>query len=141
MMGGPTAPVDENIFANESWMKSAAAAAILNLQIALNAVNAGTAGENAILNTLQTSVVNVGLLNGSIITGKAFTPAQKSYIAQVTGVQNAWIQVQNDGYWLDVEIVPYVDPTTELPGYECTYLLVYSKGDVVRFVSGNHVLI
>src|ERR1700744_6129360 len=56
MCGGAADPTDENVFSNESWMKAAAAAAIMNLQIGTNEISADTDGENAVTNVLMVSV-------------------------------------------------------------------------------------
>ena len=141
MCGGATDPTDENVFSNESWMKATAAASIMNLQLGTNEISADTAGENAVTNALMTDVVNAGLFNGTIRKGKPLTSQAQAYITSLTGNSNAWIQVQNSGYWLQVVIVPWTDPITQLPGYQIQYTLIYSKNDVVRFVSGTHSLI
>jgi hypothetical protein len=141
MMGGPTDPVDANVYSNESWLKSAAGAAIINLQLALTKIPANTSGENKITNALQGKVIVPALNNGTISVGKPLDAEQISAVTDFTGDPNAWRQVQNAGYWLQVVIQPYVDPTTNLPGYEAVYTLAYSKDDVVRFVSGRHGLV
>jgi hypothetical protein len=141
MCGGPTDPIDENVYSNESWMKGAAAAAIMNLQIGVPEIPADTSGENMVTNVLFSNLVVAGLRNGSIRVGKPLDANQKAYIDTVTGITNSWVQVQTDGYYLAVEIVPYTDPLTQLAGYQIEYLLVYSKNDVIRKVLGTHALI
>lgn len=141
MCGGATDPTDENVFSNESWMKAAAAAGIMNLQVSVNEISADTAGENAVTNVLMASCVTPGLRNGSIRKGKPLTAQQQAYITSLTDDPTAWVQVQTSGYWLEVEVVPWTDPVTQLPGYQIQYTLIYSKNDVVRFVQGTHSLI
>lgn len=139
MMGGNTSPSDQNVYANEQWLKDAAGARIMSLLLALPRLSANATGRSQVLGVLQ-SIVDDALFNGTISVGKPLTPVQKLYIGQITGDENAWRQVQNIGYWLDVVIAPYTadDDTTE---YKATYTLVYSKDDAIRKVEGSHVLI
>lgn len=138
LMGGTSAPIDMNTYANEQWLKDAAGAAVMALLLALPEVSANVQGRSEIMTQLQ-SVVDSALFNGAISVGKTLTAAQKLAVYSATGDGDAWYQVQNSGYWLDVVIAPYsIDGRTE---YQATYTLVYSKDDVVRKVEGTHVLI
>lgn len=139
LMGGATAPVDMNVYANEQWLKDAAGAALMSLLIAANRVPANAAGRAQILGVLQESI-DRGLDNGVISVGKTLTAAQKVFISQQSGDALAWHQVQNAGYWVDAVIVPYVAPggVTE---YKAVYTLLYSKDDAVRLIEGTHSLI
>ena len=66
-------------------------------------------------------------------------PDGRVYIAQVTGSQTAWQQVQSIGYWVNVVIQPYiVDGVTE---YKAVYTLIYSKDDDIRLIQGSDILI
>lgn len=140
LMGLSTDPVDMNTYANEMWLKSAAGTGVMSLFLAKAKVSANVQGRSEILSTIQVSAVQPGLFNGTISVGKTLTPIQISYINDATGDSNAWRQVQNSGYWLDVVIAPFstTDGRTE---YKATYTLVYSKDDVVRKVEGTHSLI
>lgn len=139
LMGGASAPVDMNVFANEQWLKDAAGAALMSLLIGSNRVPANAAGRAQILGVVQ-EAIDGGLLNGVISVGKTLTAAQKVFVAQQSGDELAWHQVQNIGYWVDAVIVPYVGPggTQE---YKAVYTLLYSKDDAVRLVEGTHSLI
>jgi hypothetical protein len=139
MMGGATAPVDMNVYANEQWLKDAAAAAIMSLLLSLPKVSANTQGRSQLLTTLQ-SVIDRALFNGTISVGKPLNNTQKIYIENVTGDPDAWYQVQTIGYWLDVIMESYVtqDGRTE---WKAVYTLVYSKDDTIRKVDGTHILI
>ena len=101
----------------------------------MNQVQANNYGVNLILAVLQ-GVINQALLNGTISVGKTLTIAQQMYITSATGDSLAWHQVQNNGYWVDVVIT---NPSTNV--YVATYVLIYSKDDVIRKVTGTHTLI
>jgi hypothetical protein len=139
LSGLPTSPSDMNVFANEIWLKDAAGVAIINLLLSVSQVPANKSGTGLILSVLQ-NVIDQAVNNGTISVGKTLTNNQKLYITQITGDPNAWQQVQNIGYWINCVISPYTDEggNTE---YQAVYTLIYSKDDVIRKVTGTHVLI
>ena len=139
-MGGlATDAVDQNVYANEIWLKDAAGSSIMTLLLSLPKVSANNAGKIQLQGVLQ-SVIDQALFNGVISVGKTLSTAQKLFISQITGDDLAWHQVQNNGYWYGVTFETYVtvDSRTE---YKAVYTLVYSKDDAIRKVDGTHVLI
>jgi hypothetical protein len=138
MMGLPVDPRDQNTYANEMWLKDASTAAILTLLLALAKISANAKGRAQVLAILQ-SVINLAILNGTISVGKPLTETQKLYIAEQTGNPKAWYQVQNQGYWVDAQIVPYVEEL--VTKYKIVYTLIYSKDDIIRKVEGRDILI
>lgn len=138
LCGGITAPVDMNTYANEQWLKDNAGVGIMTLLLAETEVPANTKGRSMLLAQLQTTIA-AARFNGVISIGKTLTVAQQLAVTNATGDPNAWRQVQNSGYWLDVSIVPYTN--NGVTEYKAIYTLVYSKDDTVRKVEGSHVLI
>lgn len=134
----PTNITDMNAYVNEIWLKDAAAVEILNLLLGLGQVAANSQGRSQVLATLQT-VIDQALLNGTISVGKTLSNAQRAFITNETGDENAWHQVQNAGYWVDCQIVPI--PNVSPTQYEADYTLIYSKDDVIRKVVGTQTLI
>lgn len=131
-------PVDQNTYANEQWLKDALAAQLLSLLLALAKVSANTQGVAQITAVMQ-AVINQALSNGTISIGKPLNAIQKLYITNATGSNTAWQQVQANGYWLNVVIVPFVvDSVTK---YKAVYTLIYAKDDVIRFIQGSDILI
>lgn len=139
LMGGPAAPVDMNVYANEQWLKDDAGAVVMELLLNKARVSANAKGRIETLGVLQ-STITKALFNGTISVGKPLTQVQKTYIAEITGDENAWFQVQNIGYWIDCVITSEVtqDGRTE---WKAVYTLIYSKDDAIRKVEGTHVLI
>lgn len=139
LCGTPTDPVDQNVYANESWFKSAAGAAFMSLLLSVNQLPATLMGSGRVKTVLQ-SVVDQGLFNGVIAPGKTLTTQQQLFVTQQTDDPLAWHQVQGLGYWMEVVIQSYVteDGRTE---YEAVYTLIYSKSDSIRKIQGSHVLI
>ncbi len=140
LCGGSTAAVDTNIFCNEIWMKATISTAVLNLLMAVGSVPVNSAGASMILGVIQ-PVINTGLLNGVIQSGKTLDATQRVYIGQVTGDLLAWRQVQTLGYWITVSFASYTNTTTGLTEWKAIYKLIYSKGDAIRFVEGSNILI
>lgn len=139
LMGGNTAPVDMSVFAAEMWLKSDLKSGFLNMFNALPGLTPGTQGRAIIKSYIQ-ATVDRGLLNGAILTGKELTTTQKAYITQVTGDEDVYQQVQNDGYWYDIDFESNVTQAG-VTEYQAVYTLIYSKADKVRKVVGTHTLI
>ncbi|HUV84133.1 MAG TPA: DUF3383 family protein, partial [Methanosarcinales archaeon] len=128
-----------NTYANEQWFKDSAGASIMSLLLSLAKVSANIKGRSQIISTVQ-SVINEALFNGTISIGKDLNNTQKIFISEITGDDDAWMQVQNIGYWLDATIESYVAPSS-LTEYKAVYTLIYSKDDAIRSVDGTHILI
>ena len=139
MLGLATDPVDMNVYANEMWFKDLVGSTIMSLLLSLSRVSANSTGRAQLI-AIITSVVGQAVFNGTISIGKPLSTIQKLYIAQLTGDELAWHQVQNIGYWLDCRLQSYVtvDGRTE---WKAVYTLIYSKDDAIRKVEGSHVLI
>lgn len=138
MMGLPVDPLDQNTYANEIWLKDALAASIMTLLLALTQIPASPQGRAQILSIMQ-PIINQALANGTISAGKTLSATQQLYITNATGDPLAWKQVQNIGYWVTVQIVPYV--VSLVTKYKAVYTLIYSKDDVIRLVQGTDILI
>lgn len=139
LQGLAIAPSDMNVYANEMWLKDASGVNIMDLFLNFSQIPANATGALQIKTILSDAVIPVALSNGTIEAGKTLTTEQIMLITQITGDNNAYQQVQNVGYWLDVIIQPVtVGPSTE---YNAVYTLIYSKDDVIRKVDGQHILI
>lgn len=138
MMGLASDARDQNTYVNEIWLKDAMAASIMTLLLALSKVSANATGRAQILNIMQ-GVIEQALSNGVISVGKPLTNVQKAYITQVTGDNQAWQKVQNQGYWLDC-VIQQVN-NSGIIEYIAKYTLLYSKDDVIRKVEGADILI
>jgi hypothetical protein len=134
LMGTDTSPLDMNTYANEQWLKRQIGATLLNLLLTVTQVPANTQGIAMVTAVIHAALI-LALLNGTISVGKTLTDAQKAQIDILTGIQNSWRAVQNQGYYLVV--------STEFisPNWQINYLLVYSKEDDIRFINGIHSLI
>ncbi len=134
LMGLAADPLDMNIYANEQWLKDAAAVAIMNLLLALSAVPANDTGRTQVLGVVQ-DIIEQALFNATISVGKTLNATQQAFIAQVTGDDQAWRQIETIGYWIDAEVVE------DGGEFKIVYTLLYAKADAVRKVEGTHTLI
>lgn len=139
LQGGATAPLDMNVHFNEQWFKSALQADFLGGFLALSQIPANDQGRGAVFGLLQ-GRIDQAKRNGTISVGKTLSALQQVAVTQITNDSDAWRDVQSNGYWADVVIVPYTGPsnTTE---YKAVYTIVYSKNDVVRKIEGSHNLV
>lgn len=132
LFGGSTNPSSLNVYANEASLKSSISTAILNALLANGKISANIDGESIIYSVI-TGVINDSLDSGIISSGKTLTVQQEASILSLTGNPNASIAVENSGFYLTVTANPSANTID--------YLLVYSKDDVVRSVTGIHSLI
>lgn len=138
LMGGPTAAVDMTAYAGEIWLKDALLSTIMGGFLALPSMPANSEGRIILLSLMQ-SPFDQALDNGVFSPGKPLTSIQKAYITQVTGDNEAWRQVQSKGYWVDATIVSNV--VNGITVYSAAYVLLYSKNDQIRKVTGSDILI
>lgn len=138
LQGLDTSPSGINVYANEMWLKDSIGVGIINLLLALPQVAANNVGASQVKSVIDDSV-QLSLVNGTIEAGKTLTNIQRAFITEITKDDQAYIQVQNLGYWLRVVIEQNeVGPSIE---YKAVYTLIYSKDDVINKVVGQHVLI
>ena len=140
MCGLAVTPQFMNIFSNEQWFKDYTAAGLMNLMLALPQLSANAGGIAQIMIVLQ-SAISQALFNGVVSVGKQLTTLQQIYITQQTGDNNAWLQVQNSGFWFNCTVAPTVDNISGLTIYNANYTVIYSKNDAVRAIIGTHALI
>lgn len=138
LTGTATDPVDQNTFANEQWLKSALAAQLMTLLLTVAAVSANLNGQAQITAVLQ-GIIQQALSNGTISVGKPLSTVEKLYITNATGDNQAWLQVQNLGYWLNVAIVSFT--VGSITKFKAVYTLIYSKDDIIRLIEGTDILI
>jgi hypothetical protein len=124
--------VNMNTFANEQWLKDAVDTSIFNLLLALDKLSANAEGRNKLIRVIR-GVVTSALTNGTISPGKTLTEIQKIAIADLSGDSNAWYQVATSGFWLNASV--------DAVAGTASYILIYSKDDVIRAVNGQHALI
>lgn len=136
--GFNTDGIDSAIFDNEAWLKDHIATDVLNAFLALDFISADRDGKAIITGILETNA-SLALINHVFANGTTLDNNQKAYITQLTGDENAWLDVQNNGYKF------YVDLTVQSQGnsqiHVAEYTLIYVKNNVIRKVEGTNILI
>ena len=126
-----------NVVYGEIYVKDAITTAALNLLVAVDSP-ASKVGD-AMFRAVVIPEIEACKTNGIISTGKPFTTIQQAYIDNLTGEEGSWRTVQNNGYILQSEVKMYnTDGTTK---YKWSYVLIYSKGDLIIKVEGSDILI
>lgn len=126
-------------FFNEIWLKDAITVAMMNEFIANENIAADVSGNQRISGAITTICQEEAKFNGVISIGKELTVLQKASITEMSGDDQAWVQIQSLGFWLDVNIVPQVDQG--ITTYVGEYLLIYAKGDSISMIDGRNVAI
>lgn len=130
---------DMGVYSNEIWLKDAIITEVLNRFVSMRKIPANESGKSTLALAVQ-GVVQEALNNGVILSEKALTNNQIAYITQITDDPDAWMQVQNSGYWFDAQIKQRQN-SAGVTEYYFDYILIYSKGDSVRKVEGSDILI
>lgn len=129
---------DSAIFDNEAWLKDAITTDMLNAFLGLDFISADNDGVAVLTGILQNNCSEA--LNNHVFSGgKVLTNSQKAYITQLTGDENTWLDVQNNGYLFNVEIGTETSGSATV--YIGEYMLIYLKNDVIRKVEGKNILI
>ena len=129
---------DMGVFFNEIWLKDAFIVAFFNLLLAVPQLPAGRKGEDMVRGVML-EWIELAVTNGTILPLKDFTATQKAAIDNLTGVADSWQKVFANGWWLDINVRPVTSGgKTE---YQLNYVLVYSKGDSVKKIVGNDIMI
>lgn len=129
---------DTAIFDNEAWLKDAIATDMLNAFLGVDFISADEDGK-AILSGVLSNNCEEALNNHVFSKGKILTNSQKAYITQLTGDENAWLDVQSNGYIFEVDVT--TETLKEATIHVGTYTLIYLKNDVIRKVEGKNILI
>lgn len=129
---------DQNIYVNEIWLKDALCTKFLNYMLLTSNWYANKSGQ-AIGQGLVVDIIERAKLNGTITTEKEISEADKVYIYNVTADENAWRQIYQLGYYLITSITKVTINNQET--YQFNYTLLYSKGDSIKKVEGQNILI
>lgn len=131
LTGGASDPLALNVQTNEMWLKARCKATLLNLQLGTGILSADIDGEGAIYGVLSSGPIEEAKLNGVIKAGKTLTAVQRLAVSEITGDPLAALQVEAQGWWLEVTA----------HGNLAQYTLVYAVADQIRRVEGSHNLI
>ena len=129
---------DSAIFDNEAWLKDHISTDILNAFLAIDFISADRDGK-AIITGILESNATLALNNHVFSNGATLDNNQKGYITQLTGDENAWLDVQNNGYKFYIELTKESQGNAQI--HVAEYTLIYAKNNVIRKVVGSNILI
>ena len=130
---------DMGVYANEIWLKDYVVTEGLQLLINKKRVPANNNGKNMFIAVLQ-NVANKALNNGTIDPGKTLTDSEVAYVTSLSeGSINAYKNVEQNGYWYNVDIIKEVVGNTYKNVLK--YMLIYTKGESIRKIEGSHILV
>lgn len=128
---------DAGVYYNEMWLKDDIFTRMLNAFISVKRIAANSDGALQIRGIITNSVQQA-LLNGTILIGKTLSDSQILQITELTGDDDAWRQVENNGYYLTVGVEMVMENGIER--FKASYTLCYAKGDSIVKVEGYDVL-
>lgn len=130
---------DMGVYANEIWLKDYVVTEGLQLLLNKKRVPANNNGKNMFIAVLQ-DVANKAINNGTIDVGRNLIPAEIAYVTSIAdGNVNAYKNVEQNGYWYNVEIIKESVGNTYKNVLK--YILIYAKGDSIRKIEGSHILV
>lgn len=129
---------DSAVFDNEAWLKDHIATDLLNAFLGLDFISADKDGLAIVTGVLEDNA-NLALKSHVISNGQTLDNGQKAYITQLTGDDNAWLDVQTNGYKFNVTIT--VQNVGNAKVHIAEYTLIYVKNNVIRKVIGRNILI
>ena len=131
--------LDTACYCNEVWLKDAIAVELLNTFIALEKIPANNVGAAIVRNAI-TTILAEAVNNDTVTVGKTLDNVQRTYVDRTAGVADAWQDVENYGYWLNVA-VRHRTLSGGRVQYYADYVLIYAKGDAIRKVEGSDILV
>lgn len=126
--------VDLGIIRDKMWIQSAVEAGWFNLAGNANRIPANSDGAQMVY-SMVLGVAMQGVENGCILTNKGLSAEKQTQVVQYTNTAAAIEAVQTTGYYISAQVVE------DGSDFVCRYVLVYSKGDHIAKVVGQHVLV
>lgn len=127
-----------SVYCNEVWLKSRIATDLIDLMVSVEKIPANADGELLIRSVISTDA-ELAISNGVIEKNKTLDAAQRRKVYNLTHDNEAYREIEQGGYRLEVEIVKGTKFNTE--EYKAVYRLIYSKGDAICAVEGTHFLV
>lgn len=125
---------DMTIAFNAIWLKNSVIVNTLNLFLLNDSIPANADGVAKIEANLN-DVWAQGIDNGVILRNKTITNSEKAFVEAQTGDENAWLAIQQNGFWFNCSI-----ETDSVSGEKFfSFLLIYGAADQIRKVEGTHI--
>ena len=129
---------DTSVYLDSIWLTSKIEEGWMTL--AVDNGNVPSDGDGlAKIQAMLNGVINNALDNGVILTNKTLSESAKQEVISLTGEEEAVERVQEYGYVLRLNLT--AETVNENETHVCNYLLIYGKGDSVKKINGQHVLV
>lgn len=127
--------VQLGVYVDEAWIRSEIEAGWFRIATGSTRIPANLSGVTRV-NAMITDVAEMAIENGCILVDKPLTREQIETINEIANTDGAAVSVQSMGYYINVDL-------REVEGgrYEVQYTLIYSKGDHIGKVVGQHYLV
>ena len=123
-----------SVYCAEVWLQDRFSVTLLNLMLE-NEKLSPTTDSLVIVSSRMTVQIQAALANGMIQSTPTLANPTRVYVDQIAGADNAWQEVEKDGYAL---VLDFADNLAVGGGKCITYKFIYSKMGVRRFSSGTH---
>lgn len=125
---------DLGVIRDKMYLQSRVEQGWFNLVGSVNKVPANASGAQTVYSMIV-GIAMDGVANGCILANKTLSAEKQAMVLQYAGTEAALDAVQTDGYYVAAEVVEDGNK------YACRYILIYSKGDHIAKVVGQHILV
>lgn len=127
--------VQLGVYVDEAWIRSEIEAGWFRIATGASRIPANQDGVTRV-NAMITTVAENAVDNGCILVDKPLSPEQIEEINSIAGNNGASSSVQSVGYYISINLTQGDDGR-----YTVQYTLIYSKGDHIGKVVGQHYLV
>ena len=125
---------DLGVIRDKMYLQSRVEQGWFNLVGSVNKVPANASGAQTVYSMIV-GIAMDGVANGCILANKTLSPEKQAMVLQYAGTESALDAIQTDGYYVAAEVIEDGNK------YACRYILIYSKGDHIAKVVGQHILV
>lgn len=125
---------DLGVIRDKMYLQSRVEQGWFNLVGRMNKVPANASGAQTVYSMIV-GIAMDGVANGCILANKTLSREKQALVLQYAGTEAALDAVQADGYYVAAEVIEDGNK------YACRYILIYSKGDHIARVVGQHILV
>jgi hypothetical protein len=125
---------DLGVIRDKMYLQSRVEQGWFNLVGSVNKIPANTSGAQTVYSMIV-GIAMDGVANGCILANKTLSASKQAIVLQYAGTEAALDAVQTKGFYVAAEVIEDGNK------YACRYILIYSKGDHIAKVVGQHILV
>lgn len=127
--------MDLGVYCDSAWIQSEIEAGWINMALGAVKIPANNSGMLRV-RAMIIDVAKRALYNGCILTAKPLTTTQETEINVFANDESAATSVETNGYYISTRLLQ-----DDEAKWVCQYVLIYSKGDHIEKVVGQHLLV